>query len=122
MHGFAADPFAVSATRSVAVDICTSAYRISGQTVSRFVRVADIVNQIASTHLVIDEATVSEYADATATISAQQVLVTVDEILFLLAAETDAAARPGMRIQKRAGRGQGGVPPLRPTGPGHAGA
>src|SRR3990172_711599 len=100
MNAFSADPFAVSATRSVAVDIYASAYRISGQTVSRFVRVADIVNQIASTHLVIDEATVSEYADATATISAQQVLVTVDEILFLLAAETDAAAPPDIRIQK----------------------
>ena len=101
MNAFAADPFAVSATRTVAVDIYTSAYRISGQTVTRFVRVADIVNQIASTHLVIEQATLSEYADATATISAQQVLVTVDEILFLLAAETDAAARPEMRIQKR---------------------
>jgi hypothetical protein len=119
MNAFAADPFAVSATRSVAVDIYTSAYRISGQTVTRFGRVADIVNQIASTHLVIDEATVSEYADATATISAQQVLVTVDEILFLLAAETDAAARPEMRIQKRAVRAQLGLPPFRLTGSVH---
>src|SRR3970040_1386401 len=115
MTVFPADPFAISATRSVAVDIYTSAYRISGQTVTRFVRVADIVNQIASTHLVIDQATVSEYTDATATISAQQVLVTVDEILFLLAAETDAAARPEMRIQKRAVRGPPPVlPPLLP--------
>src|SRR3990172_6913244 len=111
MNAFAADPFAVSATRSVAVDIYTSAYRISGQTVSRFVRVADIVNQIASTHLVID--------DATVTISAQQVLVTLDEILFLLAAETDAAARPEMRIQKRAVRAQVGLPPFRLTGSVH---
>ncbi|MEX1156291.1 MAG: hypothetical protein WED12_03915 [Chloroflexota bacterium] len=119
MNAFAADPFAVSATRTVAVDIYTSAYRISGQTVTRFARVADIVNQIASTHLVIEQATLSEYADATATISAQQVLVTVDEILFLLAAETDAAARPEMRIQKRAVRAQLGLPPFRLTGSVH---
>lgn len=119
MNAFAADPFAVSATRSVAVDIYTSAYRISGQTVTRFVRVADIVNQIASTHLVVDQATVSEYADATATISAQQVLVTVDEILFVHAAETDGVARPEMRIQKRAVRAQIGLPPFRLTGSVH---
>lgn len=119
MNAFAADPFAVSATRSVAVDIYTSAYRISGQTVTRFVRVADIVNQVASTHLVIDQATVSEYADATATISAQQVLVTVDEILFVHAAETDGVARPEMRIQKRAVRAQVGLPPFRLTGSVH---
>ncbi len=119
MNAFAADPFAVSATRSVAVDIYTSAYRISGQTVTRFVRVADIVNQIASTHLMVDQATVSEYADATATISAQQVLVTVDEILFVHAAETDGVARPEMRIQKRAVRAQIGLPPFRLTGSVH---
>ncbi|MEO6058571.1 MAG: hypothetical protein ABIQ05_01185 [Candidatus Limnocylindria bacterium] len=119
MNAFAADPFAVSATRSVAVDIYTSAYRISGQTVTRFVRVADIVNQIASTHLVIEQATMSEYADATATISAQQVLVTVDEILFVHAAETDGVARPEMRIQKRAVRAQIGLPPFRLTGSVH---
>lgn len=119
MNAFAVDPFAVSATRSVAVDVYTAAYRVSGQTVTRFGRVADIVNQISSTHLVIDEATVSEYADATATISAQQVLVTVDEILFLLAAETDSAARPEMRIQKRAVRAQLGLPPFRLTGAVH---
>lgn len=119
MNAFAADPFAVSATRSVAVDIYTSAYRISGQTVTRFVRVADIVNQIASTHLVIEQATMSEYADATATISAQQVLVTVDEILFVHAAETDGVARPEMRIQKRAVRAQIGLPPFYLTGSVH---
>src|SRR3990172_8744248 len=96
MNAFAADPFAVSATRTVAVDIYTSAYRISGQTVTRFVRVADIVNQIDSTHLVIEQATLSEYAAA-----------------------TDAAARPEMRIQKRAVRAQLGLPPFRLTGSVH---
>lgn len=119
MNAFAADPFAVSATRSVAVDVYTSAYRISGNTMTRFARVADIVNQIASTHLVIDEATVSEYADATATISVQQVLVTADEILFLVAAETEGAARPEMRIQKRAVRAQLGLPPFLLSGSVH---
>ncbi|MDH4334555.1 MAG: hypothetical protein OEW24_04750 [Chloroflexota bacterium] len=119
MNAFATDPFTVSATHSVAVDIYTSAYRISGKTVTRFARVADIVNQIASTHLVIDEATVSEYADASATLGAQQVLVTVDEILFLMAADTESAARPEMRIQKRAVRAQLGLPPFRLTGSVH---
>lgn len=119
MSAFAGDSFGVSAARSVAVDIYTAAYRISGQTLTRFTRVADIVNQVASTHLVIEQATVSEYADPTGTLGAHQVLVTVDEILFVLAAETDGAARPEMRIQKRPVRAQVGLPPFRLTGSVH---
>lgn len=119
MSAFPGDEFGVSAARSVAVDIYTAAYRVSGQTLTRFTRVADIVNQIASTHLVIEQATVSEYTDPTGTLGAHQVLVTVDEILFVLAAETGGAARPEMRIQKRAVRAQVGLPPFRLTGSVH---
>ncbi|MEO7332894.1 MAG: hypothetical protein ABIZ71_03015 [Gemmatimonadales bacterium] len=119
MNAFATDPFGVTAAQSLAVDVYTAAYRVSGQTLTRFTRVADIVNQIASTHLVIDQATVSEYADPTATLSAQQVLVTVEEILFVIASDTDTAARPEMRIQKRAVRAVIGLPPFRLTGSVH---
>jgi hypothetical protein len=113
------NPFAPSPVNSVAVDIYTHAYRVSGKVASRFSRVADIVNQATASHLHIDEATISEYADPTATISALQVLVNLDEALIVIAGASDAAARPEMRIPKRAVRAQIGLPPFRLTGSVH---
>lgn len=113
------DPFAPSPTRHVPVDVYTSAYRVSGQMATRFTRVGDIVNQATSSHLVIEQATVSEYADPTATLGALQVLVLVDEVLFVIAGETDADGRPEMRIPKRAVRAQLALPPFRLTGSVH---
>jgi len=113
---FATDPFAPSPTRSAAVDVYTAAYRVSGKMATRFSRVADIVNQLTSSHLVIEQATVSEYADPAATLGAQQVLVSMDEVLFMVAGESDGAARPEMRIPKRAVRAQLAIPPFRITG------
>jgi hypothetical protein len=65
---------------------------------------------------VIEEATISEYADATATISAMQCLVNLDDVLMVISAEAEADGRPEMRIQKRAVRAQIGIPPFRITG------
>jgi hypothetical protein len=117
MADYQMDPFAPSPSRSVAVDVYTAAYRVSGQLATRFTRVADIVNLHTGSHLAIEQATVSEYADPTATIGALQVLVTLDEALFVVVAETEgAAARPEMRIPKRAVRAQFALPPFRLTG------
>jgi hypothetical protein len=112
----AGDPFAPSPTRAVAIDVYTGAYRISGQTSTRFARVADIVNQVTSTHLIVEHATVSEYADPAATTGALQVLVTLDEILFVVAGAEPAEPRPEMRIPKRPVRTQIALPPFRLTG------
>jgi hypothetical protein len=119
MSDFGMDPFAPSPARNVPIDVYTSAYRVSGKMATRFTRVGDIVNQVTSTHLVIEQATVSVYADPTATLSALQVLVTMDEVLFVIAGETDADARPEMRIPKRAVRAQLALPPFRLTGSVH---
>jgi hypothetical protein len=110
------DPFADSAVQSVNVDVYTAAYRVSGVSNSRFSRVADILNQVVSTHLIVEQATISEYADPTATLSASQVLMTLDEILFVVTHDTDHVTRPEMRIPKRAVRAQVGLPPFRITG------
>jgi hypothetical protein len=101
------------------VDVYTAAYRVSGQVTTRFSRVADIVNQVTSTHLLVEQATVSEYADPTATLGALQVLVSLDEVLFVVGGEQETVARPEMRIPKRAVRAQLGVPPFRLTGSVH---
>jgi Family of unknown function (DUF6812) len=118
MNAFAADPFAPTPAAAVNVDIYTTAYRISGTITSRFTRVADILNQASSTHLVLEHATVSEYDAPGATLGAQQVHVPLDEILILVA-QTAGAASPDMRIPKRGVRAQLGVPPFRLTGTVH---
>lgn len=120
MNAFAAnDPFAPSPVRTARLDIYTAAYRVSGVTATRFERVADIVNQVTSTHLIVDQATVSEYADSAATVSANQVLVNLEEILFVIVAEGDGSTRPEMRIPKRPVRAQLAMPPFRITGAVH---
>jgi hypothetical protein len=118
---YATDPFAPSPVQPVALDVYTAAYRVSGKVGTRFSRVADIVNQASSTHLVVEQATISEYADPSGTISAMQALVNLDEALLVIAAESaDAStARADMRIPKRAVRAQLGLPPFRLTGTVH---
>lgn len=119
MSAFETDPFAPSPVRSVPVDVYTAAYRVSGDMATRFGRVADIVNQLTSSHLVIEHATISEYADPGATLGAQQAFVLMDEVLFMVAGETQGSARPEMRIPKRAVRAQLALPPFRITGAVH---
>lgn len=119
MTAFETDPFAPAPIRTAAIDVYTSGYRVSGNMATRFSRVGDIVNQLSSSHVVVEQATVSEYADPTATLGALQVLVSLDEILFLVADETDGAARPEMRIPKRPVRAQLALPPFRLTGAVH---
>ncbi len=116
MSAFETDAFGPASLRSAGVDLYTSAYRVSGTMTTRFSRVADIVNQLTSSHLVVEQATVSEYADPAATLAAQQVLVSMDEVLFMVVGESVGEARPEMRIPKRAIRAQLALPPFRITG------
>jgi hypothetical protein len=112
------DPFAPSPVRTVSIDLFTDSYRISGKASTRFTRVGDIVNLASSSHLAIAEATISEYASPNATISTLECLVNLDEVLMVIASESEPEgdARPEMRIQKRPVRAQVGVPPFRLTG------
>jgi hypothetical protein len=103
----------------VALEVYTDTYRVSGKAMTRFARVADIANQAANTHLHVEEATISEYADPTATIDAGQVLVNMNVALLVIAAESAAPQRPEMRIPKRSVRAQIAVPPFRLTGTVH---
>jgi hypothetical protein len=103
----------------VALDVYTDTYRVSGKAMTRFARVADIANQAANTHLHVEEATISEYADPNATIDAGQVLVNMNVALLVITAESSAPQRPEMRIPKRSVRAQIAVPPFRLTGTVH---
>jgi hypothetical protein len=115
VSAFAADPFAPEKAASLAVDLYTAAYRISGTTATRFSRVADILNQVSSTHLHVEQATISEFDDPGATLGAHLVHVAIDEVLLCVAG-TSGTPNPDMRIPKRAVQAQIGIPPFRVTG------
>ena len=59
---FAGDAFQAS-FRAVQVDAYTAAFRVSGSLQTRFSRVGDIVNLQSGSHLTIEQATISEYAE-----------------------------------------------------------
>ena len=103
---------------SVEIDCYTDTYRVSGTVATRFTRVGDIVNQAPASHLVVEHATVSEYGAPKATLAAPQVLVSIDEILFVVVG-VEAISNPEMRIPKRPVRAQLAVPPFRLTGTVH---
>ncbi len=88
------NPFAPSPVRLAQVDVYTAAYRVSGVTATRHARVGDILNQVTGTHMIVEQATVSEYEDPTATLGAHQVLINLEEILFVVAAEVEGGMRP----------------------------
>jgi hypothetical protein len=110
------DTFAGPTPTEVEIECYTSAYRVSGTMATRFSRVADIFNQVNSTHLVIQRATISEHAAPKSTLSAAQVLVAVDDILFGVSRGTEALSIPDMRISKRPIRALAAMPPFRITG------
>ena len=117
----AMDPFSGDANPAhpVHVQLFTAAYRVSGTTLTRFSRVTDIVNLQPTTHIVVEQATVTEYGDPAGSIPVPHVLVAIDELLFLIVAETDTDARPEMRIPKRPVRAQVALPPFRLLGTVH---
>ena len=114
MSGFGVDSF--GSPSPVPMDVYTSAFRISGTVQTRFRRVAEILNQVAGTHLAVEHATISEHADPAGTIAAPSAMIALDEILVVVA---DLGSEPSggeMRIQKRPVRAQLALPPLRVTG------
>jgi hypothetical protein len=111
------NPFGDSAsTAAVEVDLYTDTYRVSGQVATRFSRVGDIVNQAPAAHLVVERATISEYGAPAATLAAPQVLVSIDEVLFLVVNGVTVTSNPEMRIPKRGVKAQLALPPFRLTG------
>ena len=86
----------------VELDVYTDAYRVSGKAMTRFARVADIANQAANTHMHLEAATISEYADPSATVDAMQVLVNMDAALLVITA--GRRRRSGPRCASRSAR------------------
>lgn len=104
----------------VAVELYTSAYRITGTINTPFRRVAEILNQLPSGHVTIEDATVVEYGSATPAPPVASALVAVDQILVMVADGLGGGeARDEMRIQKQPAWAVLSMPPLRLDGTVH---
>lgn len=107
---FGIDGFA--AVRSVRVELITAGHRVTGTIQTRFSRVADILNQLASTHLPVEDATVQEHGADGAARTAPSVIVALDEILVMVAPDLADAPSGDMRVPKEPVRAQLAMPPL----------
>jgi hypothetical protein len=105
----------IGAMSTVEVDVYTTAYRVSGSIETRFSRVTEILNQLSGGHLAVARATISEHADPSATLAAPSALVSVEEILVMVATDLSGSSSE-MRIPKRPVRAQLAIPPFRITG------
>lgn len=117
MSGFGFEGFA--SVESVAVEIYTSAYRISGTIHTPFRRVAEILNQLPSGHVTIEEARIEEHAAGGLASPAGTAHVAVDEILVMVAPGLAGEPRAEMRIQKQPATAVLSMPPLRVAGTVH---
>lgn len=117
MSAFGLESFA--SVESVAVEIYTSSYRVAGTIHTPFRRVAEILNQLPSGHVAIDDASITEHAAPAAPSHAAVALVAVDEILVMLAPALAGEPRAEMRIQKQAASASLSMPPLRLAGTVH---
>jgi hypothetical protein len=109
------DHFEVAPVSRLAVDVYTAAYHVRGVTASRFARVADLLNLLSSTHLVVEEATIVDLVEPGRETRFPVVYVSLAEIL-VLAADHQPGSRPEMRIPKTAARAEVAVAPFRLTG------
>lgn len=100
-----------SAVRPVRVELITTGYRVTGTIQTRFNRVAEILNQLTATHLPVMDATVEEHG-ADGPRRAATVMVTVDQILVMVAPELADAPSGDMRVPKQPLRARLAIPPL----------
>jgi len=97
---------------SVEVDLYTAGFRVTGHMRTRFRRVGEILNLTGSSHLVVDDGTVTEYAAPGQPRSGPPVMVSVDAVLFGLSSGTDDSPTEELRIQKRPVRAQLSIGPF----------
>jgi hypothetical protein len=117
MSAFGMDGFA--SVESVEVELYTAAYRVSGTVHTPFRRVAEILNQLPGAHLTVESATIEEHAAPEVLERASSTLITVDEVLVLIAPGLAAEGRAEMRIQKQPARTRMSIPPLHLEGDVH---
>jgi hypothetical protein len=106
-----------ASVEAVRIEVYTSAYRVAGTIHTPFRRVAEILTQLSSGHLAVERAQVSELAlEDAPVIDAGTALVSLEEILVLLAPDLGGEARAEMRVAKQPVDVGLGVPPLHVRG------
>lgn len=110
------DPMASNSISAAKIEVYTTAYRVSGTTRTRHARVADILNQLPTGLLIVDDATVTEYAAPSGPMTAPQVLIPAERIVLMATSDATVEARAEMRIPKRAVQAELLAPPFRVLG------
>ena len=100
-----------SAVRPIRVVLLTAGHRIDGTVHTRFSRVAEILNQLSSTHLPVEDAAVREHGYETM-YRASATIVAVDQILIMLAPDLADAPSGDMRVPKQPVQARIGLPPV----------
>lgn len=100
----------------IEVELFTAAYHVTGSIHTPFRRVAEILNQLPGGHLAVDNATIAENGAPDAVERVATALVTVDEVLVLVARGLAGESSAEMRILKHPAHAVLSIPPLRLEG------
>jgi hypothetical protein len=105
-----------ASVEEVEVELFTSAYRVAGTIRTPFRRVAELVNQLPGAHLALENATITEHGTDGAAQRVSSALVTVDEVIVLVAPGLVGESSAEMRILKHPAHAVLSIPPLRLEG------
>jgi hypothetical protein len=101
----------------IEVELFTAAYRVAGTIHTPFKRVAEILNQLPGAHLAVENATITEHgAEGGVAEHVPSALVTVDDVLVLVAPNLAGETSAEMRILKHPAHAVLSIPPLRLEG------
>lgn len=100
----------------IEVELFTAAYHVTGTVHTPFRRVAEILNQLPGGHLAVENATIAEHGSSEAAGRVATALVTVDEVLVLVAPGLVGESSAEMRILKHPAHAALSIPPLRLEG------
>jgi hypothetical protein len=101
---------------ALAAEVTTSAYRVSGNIRTRFVKIAAILNNLDRTHLIIELATIREHVDPGRGRRAAAVIVPVDDIMFIVADTPPDPAADAIVVPKKPVPAQVAMPNFRLSG------
>jgi hypothetical protein len=99
----------------IEVELFTAAFRVAGTIHTPFRRVAELLNQLPGAHIAVENATIVEHG-ISASERVRTALVTVDDVLVLVAPALVGESSAEMRILKNPARAALSIPPLRLEG------
>lgn len=105
-----------ASVEEVEVELFTSAYHVTGTIRTPFRRVAELLNQLPGAHLTVERATVTPHGAEGVAERVSSALVTVDEVLALVALGLVGESSAEMRILKHPAHAVLSIPPLRLEG------